>query len=213
MRVLIADDHPFVLKGMREVLADELGLRDIVEASDGSEAFDLLVSEQFDLAVIDVSMPGKNGLELMKDVLAVRPQTLFLVVSVYTEQELAGRAYECGAKGYLCKTRPIPEFVEAVRTILRGNAYMDPVFAQCLVDKLRAPHGENDLDALTNRELAVLHRYGSGKSLTAIGDELGISMKTVSTHKSRIMKKLALRTNADLVAFALAHGLVPSERD
>lgn len=139
MRVLIADDHPFVRKGIREVLAEELGIRDIVETSDGLSAYDLLVSERFDLAVIDISMPGKDGLELMKDVLALRPTVPFLVMSVHPEQELAERAYQCGAKGYLGKLRPLSEFVEAARRILAGGVYVNPALAQTLVERLRAP--------------------------------------------------------------------------
>lgn len=208
MRVLIADDHPFVRKGIREVLAEELGIRDIVETSDGLSAYDLLVSERFDLAVIDISMPGKDGLELMKDVLALRPTVPFLVMSVHPEQELAERAYQCGAKGYLGKLRPLSEFVEAARRILAGGVYVNPALAQTLVERLRAPREKNGLDLLTDRELAVLRLYASGAPLTEIGKRLHLSVKTVSTHKSRAMEKLALRSNADLVAFALAHGIV-----
>lgn len=207
MSILIADDHPLMRKGMRDVLAEELGLRDIVEAGDGRTAYDLLVSEQFELAVVDVSMPGKNGLDLIKDVLAVRPTVPFLAVSIYPEHKLAERAYRCGAKGYLCKTRSLPEFVEAARTILKGDVYVNPEFAQTLVEKLREPREKTGLELLTDREIGVLRLYAQGKTLKHIGDELGISIKTVSTHKRKIQEKLALRSNADLIAFAIAQGL------
>jgi two-component system, NarL family, invasion response regulator UvrY len=212
MRVLIADDHPFTRKGVRTILAEELGIEDVVEAENGMEAYDRLISESFDLAIIDLIMPGGNGLQLIKDVLALRPRMPFLVLSILPEREFAERAYKCGAKGYLGKIRPISDFIEAVRYILSGKTYVNPEFAQSLVERIQGPRPleKTGINRLSDRELAVLSLFGSGESLTEIGTELHISIKTVSTHKTRIMEKLHLRSNADLMVWALAQGLVPA---
>jgi DNA-binding NarL/FixJ family response regulator len=136
MRVLIADDHPFVRKGIRETLIEAMDVVEIVEASDGMEAFRILSPGGFDLAIIDVAMPGKDGLDLIKETLALHPGLRFLVMSVYSEREFAERAYRCGSKGYLSKISPAGEFLEAVRRIQGGNTYVSPEYADVLVQGL-----------------------------------------------------------------------------
>jgi DNA-binding NarL/FixJ family response regulator len=201
MRILIADDHPFVRKGIRETLAESFAVVEIVEASNGMEAFELLSSGIFDLAIIDVAMPGKDGLNLIKESLALHPGLRFLVMSVYSEREFAERAYRCGAKGYLSKISPPGEFLEAVRRILGGMTYVSPEYADILVQGL----GRRTVEAprLSDREEEVLRLVAEGHTLTDIGKELHLSVKTVSTYKSRIMEKLALTTNAELISCAL----------
>ncbi len=203
MRVLIADDHPFIRKGIRETLADELGIQQIEEAKDGLEAFDLLTSSSFDLAIIDISMPGKGGLDLIKDVLALRPQTRFLVMSVHPEREFAERAYRNGAMGYLDKSSPLDEFLGAVRRILCGRRYVSPEYAELLV--LGLDGGSDDEGRLSDREFTVLRFCAAGRHLVEIGEELHLSVKTVSTYKTRAMEKLGLGSNAELVAYAFSH--------
>lgn len=197
MRILIADDHPFIRKGIRETLADELGCLEVYEAPDGTEAYRLLVSMPFDLAIVDVAMPGKDGIELIKEVLPLRPGLPFLVMSVYSEREFAERCYRCGAKGYLAKACPPPQFLEAVRRILGGGTYVSPEYAELLL--LR--NGKQGTELLSDRELAVIRLFAAGKSLTEMGQELCLSIKTVSTYKTRAMEKLGLETNADLIAY------------
>lgn len=208
MRVLIADDHPFIRKGIRETLSEELKLLEIVEASDGEEALRLIARSRFDLAVVDIAMPGKDGLRLIKEARSLRPELPFLVMSVYPEREFAERAYRAGARGYLVKSSPPPEFVEAVRRILGGGSYVSPEYAELLVQGL----AEGDRDSgplLSDRELEVLRLIAAGRSLTEIGRRLNLSVKTVSTYKSRSMEKLGLRTNAELIAYALASRPAP----
>jgi DNA-binding NarL/FixJ family response regulator len=197
MRVLIADDHPFIRKGIRETLADELGCIEFCEAPDGIEAYRLLVSMPFDLAIVDIAMPGKDGIELIKAVLSLRPGLPFLVMSVYPEREFAERCYRCGAKGYLAKACPPPRFVEAVRRILGGGTYVSPEYAELLL--LR--NGKEGAELLSDRELAVIRLFAAGKSLTEIGQELCLSVKTISTYKTRAMEKLGLETNVELIAY------------
>jgi DNA-binding NarL/FixJ family response regulator len=205
MRILIADDHPFVRKGIRDTLAEAVGALEIEEAADGMTAFDLLISRPFDLAIVDISMPGKDGLELIKDVRALRPELRFLVMSVYSEREFAERAYRGGAKGYLAKISPPSEFIEAVRRILGGGTYVSPEYAELLVS---AGGVEKDgAEQLSDREFDVLRRFAVGESLTEIGRQLHLSVKTVSTHKTRTMEKLKIETNAELIAYALDHNL------
>jgi DNA-binding NarL/FixJ family response regulator len=208
MRVLIADDHPFIRKGIRETLAEALGALDIEEACNGMEAFELLTSRPFDLAIVDIAMPEKDGLELIKEALDIRPDLRFLVMSVYSEREFAERAYRSGAKGYLAKVAPPAEFIEAVRRILGGNTYVSPEYAELLVCGLGLSQGTES--QLSDRELAVLGLFAAGESLTEIGRQFHLSVKTVSTYKTRVMEKLGLETNAELIAYALERGLIRS---
>ncbi len=208
MRVLIADDHPFIRKGIRETLGESLGILEITEAEDGLSAYELLTTRPFDLAIVDISMPGKDGLELVKEALALRPGLPFIVMSVYSEREFAQRAYRAGARGYLAKSSPPGQFIEAVRRVLGGGTYVSPEYAELLVRREgRGSGDESPEDSLTDRELAVLRLIASGKALTEIGRELNLSVKTVSTYKSRAMEKLGLGTNAELIAYALERGL------
>lgn len=206
MRILVADDHPFIRKGIKETLAEELDLLEVVEASDGLEAYELLLARPFDLAIVDVSMPRKDGLELIKDALAARPSIRFLVMSVYPEREFAERAYRCGAMGYLAKASPPPEFLEAVRRILGGGVYVSPSYAELLVLRGRSSGGEGASPeaGLSDREEAVVRLYAAGGSVTEIGRALNLSVKTVSTYKTRAMEKLGLESNAELIAHFLA---------
>ena len=207
MRILIADDHPFIRKGIRETLAEELGALEIVEAANGIEAYESLLSRPFDIAIVDIAMPGKDGLELIKEVLALRPGLPFLVMSVYSEREFAERAYRAGARGYLAKSSPPPEFLEAVRRILGGKTYVSPEYGELLVQSLGARQGAEPSERLSDRELAVDRLIASGKSLTEIGRELKLSAKTISTYKTRAMEKLGLETNAELISYALQRRL------
>jgi len=204
MRVLIADDHPFVRKGMRETLEEVFENCTVEEAPDGVAAYDLLARSRFDLAIVDIAMPGKGGLDLIKEALAFRPDLRFLVMSVYSEREFAERAYRSGAKGYLAKVSPPAEFIEAVRRILGGYVYVSPEYAEYLVSNLGMDRGRGT--ELSDRELAVLSLFAAGESLTEIGRRLHLSVKTVSTYKTRIMEKLNLDTNAALIAYALERG-------
>jgi two-component system invasion response regulator UvrY len=216
-RILLVDDHPFIRKGIRETLTEAMSLLEIEEAGDGMEALEMLRARAYDLAIIDVSMPRKDGLELMKDALAFRPGSRFLVMSVYPEREFAERAYRNGASGYIGKSCPPEDFLEAVRRILSGRTYVSPEYAELLVARgsprdQRGAAASSDsvspeLAELSDRELAVLRLVAEGASLTRIGRELNLSVKTVSTYKSRAMSKLALANNAELIAYALSHGL------
>jgi two-component system, NarL family, invasion response regulator UvrY len=205
MRVLIVDDHPFIRKGIRETLVDAISMVEIEEATDGDQAFDILAARAFDLVIVDVSMPGKDGLELIKDTLAIRPGVRFLMMSVFPEREFAERAYRDGAMGYLDKASPPSQFLEAVRRILGGRTYVSPEYAETLVTGRGAERMDGAL--LTDRELAVVARYSAGDSLMEIGRQLRLSVKTVSTYKTRAMEKLGIANNAELIAYAIAHGL------
>ena len=205
MRVLIVDDHPFIRKGIRETLIESIALLEIEEAGDGDQACRLLESGSYDLVIVDFSMPGKDGLELVKDTLARRPEVRFLMMSVFGEREFAERAYRDGAMGYIEKASPPSQFLEAVRRILAGKVYVSPEYGEILV---RRQGRKQDREVkLTDRELAVISRYAAGASLVEIGRRLNLSVKTVSTYKMRAMEKLGLENNADLVAYARTHNL------
>lgn len=204
MRILLVDDHPFMRKGIKEALAEAMDMVEVTEASDGNEAFGLLLSRSFDLVIVDIVMPGKDGLALIRESLAQRPRLHFLVMSVYSEREFAERAYRCGARGYLSKDGPPEELLVAVRRILGGKIYVSPEYASLLIEgRCREAEGPG----LSDRELSVLRHFARGESLTEIGRRLNLSVKTISTYKTRCMEKLGVETNAGLIAWAMEHRL------
>lgn len=208
--ILVADDHPFVRRGIRETLSEAFGSLDIAEAADGEGALEFLRGREVDLAIFDIAMPGKDGLALMEEALGLRPELRVLVMSVYSEQLFAERAYRGGAKGYLPKVSPPEEFVEAVRRILAGGLYVSPDFAELLLQGRGA--GVEREGQLSDRELDVLRLLAAGESLKEIGSELGLSAKTVSTYKTRAMEKLQIATNAELLAWTLEQGMLPNAK-
>ncbi len=208
IRIFIADDHPIVRQGLRRIVEADAGLRISGEAGDAAALLRALEATATDLVLLDVSMPGGPFLETLRELRTRHPSIRVLVLSVHPEDQWAVRALRAGASGYLTKDHSPDQLLEAIRRVYRGGKYVSPTLAEQLATHLddggqRAPH-----ELLSDREFEVMRRLGSGLTVSQIAGELAISAKTVSTYRTRILEKMAVATNADLVRYAARHGLI-----
>ncbi len=202
IRVLLADDHKIVRDGLRRILASAPDIQVAGEAADGDQALALVRANGYDVAVIDLSMPGLSGLDLIKRLKLERPAMPLLVLSMHGEDQYAARTLKAGAAGYLNKDSAAEQLLRVLRKIAAGGVHLGDAAAAKLVAGERQPH-----QALSDREFEVLRLLVEGKSPTEIAAQLHLSVKTVSTHKTRILDKLELRSTADLVRYALENKL------
>ena len=208
MRILIVDDHAVVRAGVRQILADAFPDAAFGEAADGRQAVASAMDKVWDLAVVDVAMPGRSGVDVLKDMKALRPKLPVLVFSMYPEEQYAVRALRAGAAGYLTKASLSDELVAAVRKALAGGRYVSAELAERLASELGTPAKGPPHEALSDRELEVLRRLGAGKAVKQIAAELSLSANTVSTYRKRILEKLKLHANADLIRYAVEHKML-----
>jgi DNA-binding NarL/FixJ family response regulator len=210
IRVLLADDHAIVRAGLRELLADTEDIEVAGEASNGQDVMAQARAQEFDVAVLDMSMPGRSGIELIKQLKGERPNLRILVLSMHSEHQYAVRAVKAGASGYLTKDTAADQLVAAIRRIAGGGAYVTPETAERLVldsgpGSDAAPHS-----LLSDREFQVFQLIASGRSITEIAQQLSLSVKTVSTHKTRIMEKMRLSNQSELIRYAIDNKLIES---
>ena len=210
IRVVIADDHPIVRQGLRRILADRPDLNLVGEVSTTSELLRLLARESPDVLVLDLSMPEVGGFEALREIRRTNPQLAVLILSLHPESRYAVRALRAGAAGYLSK-ESIPEsLVEAVRTVAAGDRYVSPQVAQLLAQELVSPLASEARprhESLSQRELQVLSMMCTGQSLTEIARALRVTPKTISTYRSRVLEKMGMQTNAELIRYACEHDL------
>ena len=204
IRVLIADDHQIVRDGLRRILAAQADLEVAAEAADGDEALALVRANDYDVAVLDLSMPGLSGIDLIKRLRLEKPKLRLLVLSMHGEQQYAARALKAGASGYLTKDSASAQLIGALRKVAGGGVHVSDTAAATLV----AGAGGTPHEALSDREFVVLRLLVEGLSPTEIGERLHLSVKTVSTHKTRAQDKLGVGSTAELVRYALEHKLV-----
>ncbi len=206
IRILIADDHPIVRRGIRDILSESLDIGATDEASHGQEALRMIHDNNYDLVLLDIAMPGRNGLEVLKDIKREKPGLPVLVLSVYPEEQYAIRALKAGASGYLTKESAPEELIKAIWKACRGGKYVTSSLAEKLASNLddlgKPPH-----ETLSEREYQVLLMIASGKSLTEIAEELFLSVKTVSTYRSRLLDKMDMKSNAELARYILENHL------
>jgi len=207
IRVLLADDHAVVRAGLRELLTATGDIAVAAEATDGTEVLAAVRSGDYDVAVLDMSMPGRSGIELIKLVKAERPRLRILVLSMHSEEQYAVRAVKAGASGYLTKESAADELVAAIKRIAAGGAYVTPETAERLVLD-SAPGDAPPHTQLSDREFQVFRMICSGKSVSQIAAELTLSVKTVSTHKTRILQKMRAGNQTELVRYAIKHNLI-----
>jgi len=207
IRIVIADDHPIVRAGFRQLVAEDPQLRVVAEAGDTAELLAVLGAQEADVVLLDVGMPGIAFLDLVQRIRTMRPRARILVVSMHPEDQVAVRAIEAGADGYVMKTQSADELVGAIRKVHGGGKHVGPALAERLAAELAARRNGRARRDLSAREREILMLLGSGKSLKEIGARLALSPKTVSTYRSRILTKLALKTNADLVRYVIEQGL------
>ena len=208
MRILIVDDHALIRRGMISLLRDHLSDVEFGESADSREGFGEVLEKPWDLVILDISMPGRSGLDLIRDIRGTKPELPILVVSAHSERDYAVRALKLGAAGYVSKQSAADVLVSAVRRVLSGGRYVSPALAELLAGSLSGAAAESSHESLSNRELQVLKMIASGKTLKEIGAELALSEKTVATYRARISDKMGLPTNVDLTRYAMRHGLV-----
>jgi len=208
MKVIIADDHPVVRQGLRQMLAVESDLTVVGEARNGQEVVDLSRRVPWEVAVLDYNMPGKNGLELIKELRQRYPGRAVLILSMYPEDRYAVRALKAGASGYLTKESAPEELVSAIRKVAGGGRYVTPTLGEKLALELEDNRGKPLHETLSDREYQVMWMIASGKTVRQIADELFLSPNTVSTHRTRILRKKNMKSNAELMHYAIAHHLV-----
>jgi len=208
MKVLIADDHPVVRQGLRQMLAVESELTVVGEARNGQEVVDLSKRIAWDVAVLDYNMPGKSGLELIKELRQRYPGRAVLILSMYPEDRYAVRALRAGAAGYLTKESAPEELVSAIRKVAGGGRYVTPTLGEKLALELEDNRGKPLHETLSDREYQVMWMIASGKTVRQIAGELFLSPNTVSTHRTRILRKMNMNSNAELMHYAIAHHLI-----
>lgn len=207
MRVLIVDDHPLVRRGLCSLLRDLDPDAEIIEAGDAKEALDLLGDRTWQLALVDINLPGRGGLELLRDLKQRLPELPVLVVSAFTEDEFALRALKLGAAGYVSKQAASDLLAAAVRKVLAGGRYVSPAVAEKLAEAAAGGSSLTPHENLSLRELQVLQMIARGKTIKEISADLDLSEKTVATYRQRISAKLGLGSNVELTRYALHHGL------
>jgi len=207
MRVLIADDHAVVRRGLKQILLDEYGALEVGEAGDAHETLRLAREEPWDIVVLDISMPDRSGLEVLKELKQTRPRLPVLILTTHPEEQYAVRVLKAGAAGYMTKESAPEHLVEAIRKVTAGGRYITPTLADLLVTQItgaeKPPH-EN----LSDSEFQVLRLIASGKTVGQIAEELSLSSNTVSTYRARVLEKMGMRTNAELTHYAISNGLV-----
>lgn len=211
LNILIVDDHAVVRRGLKEIILETVS-RDVGfdEAASGREALQKIADNSYDLVLLDISMPGRNGLDTLKTIKIEKPNLPVLVLSMYPEEQFAMRSFKAGASGYVTKESAPEELQVAVSKILQGKKYLSSYISEMLLSELRneKPTSESPHLSLSNREYHVACLIASGKSLKEIALELVLSDKTISTYRSRILHKMNMKTNAELINYVIKHNLV-----
>lgn len=208
IRILIADDHAIVRKGLIQILLEEYPTARIGEVEDAEQLIHKAVTEEWDVVVCDLSMPGRSGLDAIHQLKQVSPRLPILIMSMHPEDQYALRVLKAGASGYLGKETIHDDLIKAIQTVILGKKFITPSIAEKLAD---AFNGDSDLllhETLSDREFDVLKLLASGKSVSEIAEQLSLSVTTVSTYRSRILKKMSMHSNADLTRYALEKGLI-----
>lgn len=209
MRVLIADDHAVVRRGLEQILADAFEEIEVGEATDAEQAIELADRREWDVVVLDISMPGRSGLDALKEIKKSKPALPVLVLSIHPEDQFAIRVLKAGASGYMTKESAPEELVNAIHKVTAGGRYVSAALAEMLAADLEKDRaGVPPHQRLSDREYEVLLMIATGHTISEIGDKLSLSVKTISTYRARILEKTSLKSNADLVRYAITHGLI-----
>jgi DNA-binding NarL/FixJ family response regulator len=208
IRILIADDHDILRAGLKHILQDSGDIVVAGEASDGHQALAQVRAGHWDAVVLDLSMPGKSGIELIKQIKGEFPKLPILILSMHKEDLYAVRALKAGASGYLTKESAPEDLVAAIRKVAAGGKYVTPALGERLALDLEDSRGAPTHEVLSDREYQIMWMIVSGKALTQIGQELGLSPNTISTYRARILRKMGMKNNAELLHYAIQHHLV-----
>ena len=209
--MLITDDHPVVRRGIRQILEDDERIGLVLEAGDGKELFDRLNKQIFDVILLDISLPGRSGLDLIGQIKKSQPSAAILILSIHSETMYAIKAMKSGAAGYLTKSSAPDELMTAIIKVSRGERYISPSLADAMAESLISGSEKPLYQLLSSRELEVLQLFAEGKKVVQIAAELSLSPKTVSTYRERLLKKLKLHTTSDLIRYAIMEGITRQE--
>ena len=207
IKVIIADDHPIVRAGMKQVLMDSEDIFVAAEAGDGEDLLKKIKENQFDVVLLDITMPGMGGLDALKRIRTLKKDLPVLMLSIHDEEQFALRSLKAGAAGYLTKGSAPDELVRAIRQVSKGRKYISQDFAEKLATELQQDIRQLPHERLSDRELQVLCMMAAGKTASGMAAELNLSVKTVSTYRSRILEKMGMATNAELIAYAVKNNI------
>lgn len=208
IKILIADDHPIYRRGLKDLLHDSFEGVEIDEAENSNQALCCIGKSDYQIILLDIAMPGRSGLEIVKDIKKASPRLPVLMLSVYPEEQYAVRALKSGASGYLTKKSVPDELIEAIKKVLRGGKYLTLSLAERLAFAIEDNNEKLPHEKLSNREYQIMCMIASGKRIKNIADELNLSENTVSTYRARTLEKMNLKSNAELTYFAIKHKLI-----
>lgn len=208
LSILIADDHAVVREGLKQILTELEDSVALTEASHGQEVLEKIHQSRFDIILLDISMPGMNGLEILKQIKNEKPEISVLILSMYPEEQYAVRALKAGASGYLTKESAPQELIQAIQRIASGRKYITPTLAEKLAYNFDKDYEKPLHEILSDREFQVMRLLAVGKTVKEIGEELFLSIKTVSTYRSRILEKMEFKNNAELIHYSIKNQLI-----
>lgn len=208
IKILIADDHPIVRQGLKQILSEESDMGVLGEAQNSQEVLELVRKQDWDIVILDITMPGRGGIDVLKELKHEHPKLPVLMLSVHPEDQYAVRALKAHASGYMTKDSAPEELVKAIRKILRGGKYISSTLAEKLVFDLETETEKPLHETLSDREHQVLLMIASGKTVSEIAKELSLSVKTIDTYRARILEKMKMKTNAELTYYAIKNELV-----
>jgi len=208
IKLIVADDHKIVREGLMEIINKTSDIQVIDEARNGSELLSKVIKNEYDVILLDISMPGRSGLDILKQLKQEKPQIQVLILSMFSEEEFAVRAMKTGAAGYLVKDTASKNLIEAIRKVSMGLKYVTPSLAEKLALEIERDYETPIHAKLSNREYEVMRMLSSGKKNKEIAEEISVSPKTVSSYKRRILDKMSMNTNAQLTKYAIRNGLI-----
>lgn len=208
IKILIADDHAIVRRGLVQILKEEFPLAQIIEVSNGNEALDMVNKQIWDIILLDISMPGRNGVETLKQIRVSGIKAPVLMLSMHSEEQYAIRVLKAGASGFLSKLSATDELLIAVHRVLSGKKYITASVAEKLAESLGENENKSTYENLSDREMQVLQLIAAGKTVSEIAEEISLSVNTISTYRARILEKLNLNNSAELTRYAIDNNLV-----
>ncbi|MBI5661873.1 MAG: response regulator transcription factor [Ignavibacterium album] len=208
IKILIADDHAIVREGLKQIVAEEKDMTVLGEAENSETLMNLLEKDKWDIVILDINMPGRNGLEILKDIKQLYPDLPVLILSMFSEEQYGLRSIKAGASGYLKKVSAPDELVQAIRRIVSGRKYITETLAEKLAENLSEPKVNSLHEKLSDREFEIMCSIAQGKSAEEIANELSISVNTFYTYRNRILEKLSIRSNVEITQYAIRNKLI-----
>lgn len=208
LKVFIADDHLLIREGLKKILSGEKEFIVVGESGDPDEVLNFINENEVDILILDLNMPGRSGLDVLKHIKKIKPETKVLILSMYPEDQFGERTIKAGASGYITKESASDELLNALKKIAKGGNYISPAFAEKLLYKIKSVNEHKPHELLSDRELQIMILMAKGKTQVEISNELALSTSTVNTYRSRILEKLKLKSNAEIIRYALQNNLL-----